>query len=118
MADFVLGLIEDPEVLREEAERQAEGERRRLRRADREAERLRGVLRGLDDKRERLMDLALDGPFDKDEIARRAASLEADREATEREMEGLGGDAPGRGCANSKSYPTSSWATSATYPTL
>ena len=48
VAEFVLGLLRDPEVLREEAERQAEGERRRLRRADREAERLRGVLRGLE----------------------------------------------------------------------
>jgi hypothetical protein len=71
VAEFVLGLLRDPEVLREEAERQAEGERRRLRRADREAE--------------RLMDLALDGPFGKDEIVRRAASLEA-----ERELDGLG----------------------------
>ena len=48
VAEFVLGLLRDPEVLREEAERQAEDERRRLRRADREAERLRGVLRGLE----------------------------------------------------------------------
>jgi hypothetical protein len=91
VAEFVLGLLRDPEVLREEAERQAEGERRRLRRADREAERLRGVLRGLEDKRERLMDLALDGPFGKDEIARRAASLKAERSAIERELDALGG---------------------------
>jgi hypothetical protein len=62
VAEFVLGLLRDPEVLGEEAERQAEGERRRLQPADREAERL----RGLTDKRERLMDLALDGPFGKD----------------------------------------------------
>jgi site-specific DNA recombinase len=93
VAEFVLGLLRDPSVLREEAERQAEGERRRLRRADREAERLRGVLRGLKDKRERLMDLALDGPFGKDEIARRAASLEAESDAVERELDALGGDA-------------------------
>jgi hypothetical protein len=87
---FVLGLLRDPDVLPEEAEWQAEGERRRLRRADREADRLRGVLRSLEDKRERLMDLALDGPFGKDEIARRAASLEAERDAVERELDGLG----------------------------
>ena len=93
VAEFVLGLLRDPEVLREEAERQAEGERRRLRSADQEAERLRGVLRGLEDKRERLMDLALDGPFGKDEIARRAASLKAESDAVERELEGLGGSA-------------------------
>ncbi|MDP9479533.1 MAG: hypothetical protein M3R38_28330 [Actinomycetota bacterium] len=91
MAELVLGLIRDPEVLREEAERQAEGERRRLRRADREAEKLRGVLRGLENKRERLMDLALDGPFSRDEIARGAASLDAARRAAERELDGLGG---------------------------
>jgi site-specific DNA recombinase len=93
VAEFVLGLLRNPELLREEAERQAEGERRRLRRADREADKLRGVLRGLEDKRERLMDLALNGPFGKDEIARRAASLEAERNAVERELAGLGGDA-------------------------
>ena len=86
----MLGLPPDPEVLREEAERQAEDERRRLRRADREAERLRGVLRVLEDKRERLMDLALDGPFGKDEIERRAASLEAERDVVERELDALG----------------------------
>jgi len=91
VAEFVLGLLRDPRVLREEAERQAEGERRRLRRADREAERLRGVLRGLKDKRERLMDLALDGPFGKEEIARRAASLKAESDAVERELDALGG---------------------------
>jgi hypothetical protein len=62
-----------------------------LRRADREAERLRGVLRGLENKRERLMDLALDGPFGKDEIARRAATLKAERDAVERELDALGG---------------------------
>ena len=90
VAEFVLGLLCNPEVLREEAERQAEDERRRVRRADREAERLRGVLRGLEDKRERLMDLALDGPFGKDEIARRAASLEAERDVVERELDALG----------------------------
>ena len=44
VAEFVLGLLRNPELLREEDERQAENERRRLRRADREAERLRGVL--------------------------------------------------------------------------
>jgi hypothetical protein len=90
VAEFVLGLLRNPEVLREEAERQAEDERRRVRRADREAERLPGVLRGLEDKRERLMDLALDGPFGKDEIARRAASLEAERNVVERELDALG----------------------------
>jgi hypothetical protein len=90
VAEFVLGLLRDPGVLREEAERQAEDERHRLRRADREAERLRGVLRSLEDKRERLMDLALDGPFGKDEIARRAASLEAERDVVERELDALG----------------------------
>jgi hypothetical protein len=93
VAEFVLGLLRNSEVLREEAERQAEDERRRVRRADREAERLLGVLWGLEDKRERLMDLALDGPFGKDEIARRATSLEAERNAVERELDGLGGDA-------------------------
>jgi hypothetical protein len=30
VAEFVLGLLGDPEVLREEAERQVEGERRNL----------------------------------------------------------------------------------------
>ena len=90
VAEFVLGLLRNPEVLRKEAERQAEDERRRVRRADREAERLPGVLRGLEDKRERLMDLALDGPFGQDEIARRAASLEADRNVVERELDALG----------------------------
>jgi len=90
VAEFVLGLLRDPEVLREESERQAEDERRRLRRADREAERLRGELRSLKDKRERLMDLALDGPFGKDEIDRRAAFLEAERDVVERELDGLG----------------------------
>ena len=89
----MLGLLRDPEVLREEAEHQAEGERRKFRRADREAERVHGVLRGLEDKHERLMDLALDSPFGKDEIARRAASLEAEREAVERKLDALGGDA-------------------------
>ncbi len=93
VAGFVLGLMRDPETLRGEAERRAEGERRRLGRAGVEAERLRGALRGLDAKRERLMDLALDGPFGRDEIARRAASLDADRAAVERELDGLGGDA-------------------------
>jgi hypothetical protein len=47
-------------------------------------------LGSLEDKRERLMDLALDGPFGKDEIARRAASLEAERDVVERELDGLG----------------------------
>jgi hypothetical protein len=93
VAEFVLGLLRNPELLREEDERQAENERRRLRRADREAERLRGVLRGLEDKRERLMDLALDGPFGKVEIVRRTASLEAERNAVERELAEVGGDA-------------------------
>jgi len=36
---------------------------------DWEANRLRGVLQSLENKRERLMDLALDGAFGKDEIA-------------------------------------------------
>jgi hypothetical protein len=36
------------------------------------------------------MDLALDGPFGKDEIARRAASLDAEREVVERELDALG----------------------------
>lgn len=93
MADFVLGLMRDPGILRSEAERQAEGERRRLGRAGREAERLRSALRDLDTKRERLMDLALDGPFGKDKIARRAASLDADRAVIKRELDGLGGEA-------------------------
>ena len=39
------------------------------------------------------MDLALDGPFGRDEIARRAASLEAERDAVERELDALGGGA-------------------------
>ena len=93
VAGFVLGLISNPEVLRGEAERQAEGERRRLLRAGGEADKLRSVLRDLEDKRERLMDLALDGPFGRDEIARRAASLEAERAAAQRELDALGGDA-------------------------
>jgi hypothetical protein len=91
VAEFVLGLIRDPEVLRGEAERQAEGER--LRRASRKAEKLRGVLRNLGDQRERLMDLALDGPFGKNEIARRADSLDAERAAVEQELDALGGGA-------------------------
>jgi hypothetical protein len=69
------------------------GRETQVRRADREAERLRGVLRGLEDKRERLMDLALDGPFGKVEIVRRAASLEAERNAVERELAELGENA-------------------------
>jgi hypothetical protein len=77
-AEFVLELLRDPGVLREEAERQAEDEK------------LRGVLRGIEDKRERLMDLALDGPFGKDDIARRAPSLEAERDVVERELDALG----------------------------
>jgi hypothetical protein len=77
-AEFVLELLRDPGVLREEAERQAEDEK------------LRGVLRGIEDKRERLMDLALDGPFGKDDIARRAALLEAERDVVERELDALG----------------------------
>jgi site-specific DNA recombinase len=52
-----------------------------------------GVLRGLEDKGERLMNLALDGPFGKDEIARRAASLDVERDAVERQLDGLGGGA-------------------------
>jgi hypothetical protein len=36
------------------------------------------------------MDLALDGPFGKDEIARRAASLDAERDVVERELDALG----------------------------
>jgi hypothetical protein len=36
------------------------------------------------------MDLALDGPFGKDEIARRAASLEGERDVVERELDALG----------------------------
>ena len=93
VAEFVLGLIRNPEVLRGEAERQAEGERRRLLHADQEADKLRGVLRGFEDRRERLMDLALDGAFGRDEIARRASSLEAERAAVERELDAPGGDA-------------------------
>ncbi len=86
VADFVLGLMRDPETLRGKAERQAEGKRRRLGRAGLEAERLRGALRGLETKRERLMDLALDGPFGKDDMTRLAASLDAERAAVEREL--------------------------------
>ena len=92
MADFVLRLIRDPETLRGEAEKQAEGERR-LGRAWLEAERLRGALRGIDAKRERLIDLALDGPFGRDEIARRAALLDAERTALQGKLDALGGDA-------------------------
>jgi hypothetical protein len=54
--------------------------------ADREAEKLRGALQDLEDKRQRLMDLALDGPFGKDDMARLAASLDAERAAVEREL--------------------------------
>jgi hypothetical protein len=39
-----------------------------LRRADREAKRLRGMLRALQNKRERLVVLALDDSFGKDEM--------------------------------------------------
>jgi hypothetical protein len=60
-----------------------------LRRAKREAE----SLRGLEDKREKLMDLALDGPFDKNEIARRAASLMVESDAIGRELDAVGGNA-------------------------
>ena len=41
---FVLGLIEDPEVLREKVEEQAERERRALRNTGREAKRIRSRL--------------------------------------------------------------------------
>lgn len=60
-----------------------------MRRAKREAE----SLRGLEDKREKLMDLALDGPFDKNEIARRAASLKVESDAIGRELDAVGGNA-------------------------
>ncbi len=39
------------------------------------------------------MDLALDGPFGRDEIARRAAFLYAERTALQGELDALGGDA-------------------------
>jgi hypothetical protein len=68
MAEFTSGLLRDLELQGEEAQPRAEGERKRLRRADREAKRLRGMLRGLENKRERLMNLALDDSFGKDEI--------------------------------------------------
>jgi hypothetical protein len=38
-------------------------------------------------KREKLMDLALDGPFGKDEIARRAAALDEEAASVERLLE-------------------------------
>jgi hypothetical protein len=39
------------------------------------------------------MDLVREGPFGKDESARRAASLDTERSAIERELEGLDGEA-------------------------
>lgn len=39
------------------------------------------------------MDLALDGPFDKNEIARRAASLKVESDAIGRELDAVGGNA-------------------------
>lgn len=83
----MLGLTRDPAVLREEAERRRSG------RAGREAGMLRGALRDLEGKRERLMNLVLDGPFGKDEVAWRAATLDAERAAVRRELDVLGGEA-------------------------
>lgn len=91
VAAFILALIRDPAILREKVEGEAESESRRLGNADREAGRLRGLLDDLDRKRGRLMDLALDGPFDKAEISRRAAALDAERAAVEGELDGLAG---------------------------
>lgn len=91
VARFVVGLLENPEALRERIEEQAAGEQRRLREADGELRRWRTHLRGIEVEREKLVDRLLEERIRETEFDARAAKLDADREATEREIEGLRG---------------------------
>ncbi len=91
VSEFVLGLIRNPEVLREKVEQQAETERRRLGSADREAEKLRGQLAEADTERERLMRRYMRGGVPDEEFDSYADEIDQRKHAIRRELVSFAG---------------------------
>ncbi len=88
-------LLDDPREVARRMDEAMERERAALRDPSTTERVLAGRAAELASKRERLMDLALDGPFGKDEIACRAAALDEERDSVERELRRVR-DAAGR----------------------
>jgi len=76
---FVLGLLEDPEVLREKVEAQLETERSLLLQAGRASDRLRKELDELGEERDGYIRLAAKGSISDEDLERHLASLDARR---------------------------------------
>lgn len=90
VSNFVLSLVRDPEVLREQVERQAREERSRLQNADQEGARWREKLTATENRRSNLIDLAADGTISREDLRTKLAGLDGDREVIEMELGRIG----------------------------
>ena len=83
---FVLGLLDDPEVLREKVETQLETERSLLLQADRASGRLRKELGDLEEERDGYIRLAAKGSISDEDLDRHLSGLEVRRRTLEDEI--------------------------------
>ena len=80
---FVLGLIENPEVLREKVEEQAERERRALRNTDREARRIRSRLDKLEAMEDGYSEQQAEGLISMDRLREKLGTISEERTGLE-----------------------------------
>ncbi|MGI8859302.1 MAG: hypothetical protein ACR2HO_03995, partial [Rubrobacteraceae bacterium] len=88
---FVLGLLEDPETLREKVEEQAERERRALRNTDSEARRIRSRLDKLDIMEDGYSEQQAEGLMTMDRLREKLAALSEERSGLEGRLGELAG---------------------------
>lgn len=85
----MLGLLEDPDVLRERVQEQAERERHALRNTDREARRARQRLEKLDIMEDSYSEQQAEGLLSMDRLREKLGALAGEREALEQKLAGL-----------------------------
>src|SRR5918995_898730 len=88
---FVLGLIENPEVLREKVEEQAERERRALRNTDREARRIRSRLDKLEVMEDGYSEQQAEGLLSIDRLREKLDAIAEERSGLEARLGELAG---------------------------
>jgi site-specific DNA recombinase len=88
---FVLGLIEDPETLREKVEEQAERERRALRNTDREARRIRSRLEKLEVMEDGYSEQQAEGLLSMNRLREKLGAIAEERSSLEARLGELAG---------------------------
>jgi predicted nuclease with TOPRIM domain len=86
---FVLGLLENPEVLREKVEEQAERERRALRNTNREARRIRQRLEKLEIMEDGYSEQQAEGLISMDRLREKLATLHEEHTDLQERLDGL-----------------------------